>query len=301
MARAVSQWHAILVKKKQAIRPSPASVDQPTTGMGRPTKRRHTAQFPIFRDSVLRYFAVKENWDAVYPYVVRDRFSRRMYEHFVTDYARSHRCEYYLVDETDGERYLFNVYHSSQSVLHGCHKRHMDPFSRANKYAENDGIVRVGYGDKVCDITVSELNCFRWMHKRKVFEYMTEHEEEIKADMAAMAKLKRQGHAPDFGDVEEVVIVYDEPAAASSSSSSSSSVASSSSSSSASNASVYWQESTAAKKQLPPRKRKRYRDSSVNLVFNDHIEVESRFDNDMGGGGSMIDDQPPHASQSTVI
>lgn len=258
------------------------SADQPR--MGQPTKRRHATQFPIFRDSVLRYFAVKANWDAVYPYIAGNRFSRRMYEHFVSDYARSHRCEYYLTDETSGERYLFNVYHSSQSVLHGCHKRHMDPFNRTNPHAENGGVVRVGYGDHVCDVTVSELNCFRWMHRRRVFEYMAEHEAEIRADMCAMAKLRRRpASSPSSSSssssssttttataddepseavalIDEVVIDLQPPPSSSSASSS-----------------VYWQEATASKKQLPPRQRKRYRTSSVNLVFNDDIAIESHF------------------------
>jgi hypothetical protein len=284
----------------------PSSDDQLTAVwcMGQPTKRRHATQFPIFRESVLRYFAVKENWDAVYPYIAGNRFSRRMYEHFVSDYARSHRCEYYLTDETTGERYLFNVYHSSQSVLHGCHKRHMDPFNRTNPHAENGGVVRVGYGDRVCDVTVSELNCFRWMHRRRVFEYMAEHEEEIRADMCAMARLRRRSMSSSSSlssssttttttttendtNNSTVTTVNNEDDSSAVSPSSVSLIDEvvidlrppqpPSSSSSPSPSSVYWQEATASKKQLPPRQRKRYRTSSVNLVFNDNIAIESHF------------------------
>ena len=214
----------------------------------------------MYKDSVTSYFNDPEKWDAVYPYL-QGRLSRRFLEHFITEYARAYRCQYYLTDPDTNERYLFNVYHSAQSVLHGVHKVNMDPFNRKNVSAEENGFFEFGHGDKRCKVTVCELLFFRWAIKRDVLKYAEENEDAIKEDMANMARVKRE--AIGKRKVAEIVIelpdakalvAADHPLK-----------------------DEYWRESTAEKKQQPKRQRKRYRESAVNNVFNDDIHITGAF------------------------
>ena len=261
--------------------------------MGKKSNKRHQQQFPVFKESVIRFFSVKEHWDAVYPYLQGDRFSRRFLEHFITEYSRAHCCQYPLVDPATNETYLFNVYHSAQSVLLGVHKRHMDPFSRKNHSAHDNGVFTFGYGDKVCEVAVCELLLFRWALKHKVLEYAEKHQDEIKEDMANIARLKRvknkniqrkrtatppqQQH--DDEEEEHPVVVdsieIDIPDGIDLNDSMTSAAAEQ-----YPLRDEYWKSSTATKMQKPRKRRKRYRESAVNTVFNEDIEVKTVFNRD---------------------
>ncbi len=225
--------------------------------MPRSSRARHEAQFPVHRESVMQFFANENNWNAVYPYLNHERESRRFFEHFVTEYARAYRCEYPLKDPTTGRESLFNVYHDAQTVLLGVHKRHMDPFSRKNRNAVNDGFFEFGHGDKRCQVTVCELVFFRWALKKGVLAYADAHAAEIREDMARMSRVKRE--APKRKAPDEVVIELPTHPLKD----------------------AYWQSSTQEKKALPRKERKRYRRSAVSTVFNDEIEERHTF-----GGGS---------------
>jgi len=212
----------------------------------------------------VRFFNDAANWDKVYPYLNGERMSRRFLEHFVTEYARAYRCEYYLTDPSSGERYLFNVYHAAQTVLLGVHKRHMDPFSRKNRSAQDNGFFVFGHGDKKCEVTVCELVFFRWALKKGVLAYAEEHEAEIKEDMAKIAKLKRTvlDSRRHHHEVEEVVIELpsivggEQPHPL---------------------RDQYWQSATEEKKLQPRKERKRYRQSTVGTLYNENIAEVQTF------------------------
>ncbi len=237
--------------------------------MRRSSRSKHEAQFPVYLASVTKFFTVPENWEAVYPYLKGEKMSRRFLEHFITEYARAYRCEYYVTDPTSGERYLFNVYHQAQAVLLGVHKRHMDPFSRRNRSATNNGFFEFGHGDRKCMVTVCELIFFRWALKKKVLEYAEQHEAEIKADMARMARVKREStnasanakpasaNTADGKVIDEIVIELPPPENPLQD--------------------TYWRSATQEKKQMPRKQRKRYRTSAVSTVFNEDIEERDTF------------------------
>jgi hypothetical protein len=234
--------------------------------MGRTSTIRHKVQFQVYKDSVTGFFNNYVRWNKVYPYLKGEKFSRRFLEHFITEYARANKCEYYLEDT--GEKYLFNVYHSAQSVLLGVHKRHMDPFSRKNLSADNEGFFTFGYGEKICDVTVCELNFFRWALKKGVLAYAEKHQEEIKEDMARLARLKRE-FLGKRKDIEEVVIelpdgslapIHDAIALADHPLQD-----------------QYWKTATAEKMQQPRKQRKRYRRSAVSTVFNNELKELDTF------------------------
>lgn len=174
------------------------------TIMGKTTHSRHERQFPLFKESVLRWYT-QANWARVFPYLHSETMSRRFLEHFITEYARSNHCEYQLKDDFTGEIYNFNVYHSAQTVLAGVHKRNMDPFSRKNRNAANNGRFEFGYGDDRCMVSVCELIFFRWAVKHRVLEYAERHRQAIIDDMRSMSRAKRhlspsRADADDDGD-----------------------------------------------------------------------------------------------------
>lgn len=217
--------------------------------MPRGSKGKHERQFPVFKASVLQWYT-PERWERVYPYLQCKTFSRRFLEHFITEYARSHSCTYPLTDPLTGEVFNFNVYHSAQTVLAGVHKRHMDPFGRKNKNAADNGRFVHGFGDKVCEVSVCELVFFRWALKHNVMKYAEEHADEIRADMASMARVKRVHPV----SVEQIIIEV--PQAPTNPLQD-----------------IYWEDSVKECMQQPKRRRKRYRESTVDMVMNNKCEL----------------------------
>lgn len=160
--------------------------------MVRFTKMGHARRYEIQKRSVLRYFENEEKWAIVYEYLTGKTFSCRFLDHAITDYARVHNCQYHITDEATGERHLFNIYHSAQTILCGVHKKHMDPFRRRNKSMKGGGFFDFGSGDKMCRVNVPVLTFFRWAIRNKVLDYLEEHQQEIRDDMTKMARLKRK-------------------------------------------------------------------------------------------------------------
>ena len=212
---------------------------------------KNKAQFHLYKDSVVKFFSDREKWEAIYPYVNGEKFSRRFFEHFITEFSRSKCCQYPLKDPSTGETYIFNVYHSAQSVLMGVHKRFMDPFCRKTKGEANNGFFKFGFGKKVCEVAVCELLFFRWALTHKVLDYVNEHEAEIKADMAKMAQMKRSKQPQTQRVMNEFTVRSD--------------------------GDEYWRASIESKMQQPKRARKRYRGSNVETIVNEDIQVVSSF------------------------
>jgi hypothetical protein len=257
--------------------------------MGRLSSGKNARQYTLFRASVLAWYN-EENWARVYPYISGTIFSRRFIEHFTTDYSRSHHCEYPLEDPFTGDVYNFNVYHSAQTVLAGVHKRHMDPFGRKNHNVDNDGRFVFGYGSQLCEVTVCEMIFFRWWVKHNVGEYALAHYDEIQADMKAMARLKKgTKRNTDIQSIEEIEIELPPP--------SSNSIGTELTVSRANTIhsddmmsdnnendneddtnpfqDEYWEASVREKMQQPPKRRKRYRESTVNMTMNNHCVVKA--------------------------
>lgn len=224
--------------------------------MPKSSAEKHWRQFPLFKASVLKWYT-RERWDALYPYLKDPpRMSKRFLEHFITDYARAHNCCYPLTDPETGQTQMFNVFHSAQTVLMGVHKCFMDPFDRRNKDVADDGFIVHGYGAKKLRVNVCSLNFFRWAYKNQVLAYAEKHEAAIKADMAEMSKLKRERPIKEIHiDVPRTIATTGEHPLRD----------------------VYWQASTSDKMQHRKPKRKRYRESSVDIVVNDGAKVTTTF------------------------
>lgn len=215
------------------------------------TNARNQRQYEYFKASVVQWYTA-ERWDAVYPYIRGDVFSRRFIEHFITEYARAKKCEYPITDPDTGDVRMFNVYHSAQTVLIGVHKRHMDPFGRKNRDADGDGRFMFGFGDKKCMVSVCSLVFFRWAHTNRVLEYAQEHQEDIRADMRAMTVVKRSKiseihiSAPDITKAVAVTHPLQDE---------------------------YWRASLEECHQPPRKRRKRYRECLVDTLVTNQCVV----------------------------
>lgn len=214
------------------------------------------AKYDVYWNSVMQWYT-RARWDEIYPFISGEACSRRLLEHLVTDYSRARACEYPLKDPESGETVVFNIHHAAQTVLAGNHKAFMDPFGRKRKGAKNGGIFAFGWGDKTCSVSVSELVFFRWAYKHKVLDYARDNAEAIKADMALMAKVRRQGKR-ERPTIEEVVIELPDPA-------------------STPLRDKYWLESTYERKITPRPQRKRARKSGVAMVVNNQCIVTNLF------------------------
>ena len=102
-----------------------------------------------------------------------NNISLRMWDHFVTTYARGQHCEYMVRGN------LFNVYHSMQTMLVGLQKRRMDPFRR--RYRGFDTFVYRGV-----TTSVGQLTFFRWCLLYDVIDYVVKHQASIRANVKAV-------------------------------------------------------------------------------------------------------------------
>lgn len=227
---------------------------------------KHERQFSLFKESVLAWYTA-ERWDKIYPYITGKVFSRRFIEHFITEYARSHTCEYTLTDEFTGDVFNFNVYHAAQTVLIGTHKRHMDPFGRKNRDAADNGQFEFGFGEKKALVSVCSLVFFRWAHKHKIMEYAHEHEDDIRRDMNALTLLKR--HASSSTTTNAIVpvdeIEIELPLAKTRDDAAACPLKD-----------EYWQAAVEECMQRPRKRRKRYRECAVDMIVNDACEIQAR-------------------------
>jgi len=264
--------------------------------MGRSAHGKHERQFPVFKQSVLSWYT-PERWAAVYPYISGAVFSRRFIEHFITEYSRSHSCEYPLTDPFTGDVFTFNVYHAAQTVLLGVHKRHMDPFGRRNREADENGRFEFGYGEQRALVSVCALVFFRWAIKHRVMEYAREHEAAIKDDMQRLARLKRSVTVSEIeievpaGNALPSAMPSTMPSAMPSTMPSTMPSAMPSAMPLAMPPAMpstavgvvgasplqdeYWRASIDERMQQPRKRRKRYRESTVEMIVNNQCEIKA--------------------------
>lgn len=212
---------------------------------------RNQRQHAIIKESVIQWYT-PERWAAIYPYITGSVFSRRFIEHFITEYARAYKCEYPVMDPHTGDTKMFNVYHSAQTVLIGVHKRHMDPFGRRNRDVANDGRFMFGFGDQQCMVSVCSLIFFRWAYTNNVLQYAKDHENTIREDMRTITRIKRSKisvidiEVPDHHkQITPQNPLQDE----------------------------YWRASLEGCHQAPKKRRKRYRECSVDTLLTDKCVV----------------------------
>lgn len=161
---------------------------------------------------------------------------------------------------------------------------------------ENGGVFSFGYGTKRANVTVCELVFFRWALKHKVLEYAETHYEEIRRDMTALSRLRRNALAAgDDGQdvvpqrIQEIRIELSSPPPQEEEEEA---VADSAGalvlappqfeslvhrSAPPEEKDEYWLEATRERKQQPKKRRKRYRNGTVNMMVDNDCNVKSMF------------------------
>ena len=103
--------------------------------------------------------------------------SIRLIDYFVTKYSKNNKISYKLnnEDKTNKEQ-LFNVYASYKQQLKAYQKKHFDPFSRGD---------RIPYflGEQCIITTIGQLNFFKWLISKKVYDYIKNNHDKIQTEM----------------------------------------------------------------------------------------------------------------------
>ena len=106
--------------------------------------------------------------------------SIRLIDYFVTKYSKNNKISYKLIDDTStiysDKEQIFNVYTSYKQQLKAYQKKHFDPFSRGD---------RIPYflGEQCIITTIGQLNFFKWLISKKVYDYIIDNHDKIQSDM----------------------------------------------------------------------------------------------------------------------
>ncbi len=104
------------------------------------------------------------------------QISLRLVDYFVTNYAKKSNTSYML----SGRHFL--VYFNYKRELNAYSKRLFDPFCRRER------IMFQARGIEPFVTTVGQLNFFRWFIEKDIYNFVSEHREEIEKDMNSTLK-----------------------------------------------------------------------------------------------------------------
>jgi hypothetical protein len=104
------------------------------------------------------------------------QISLRLVDYFVTNYAKKSNTSYML----NGRHFL--VYFNYKRELNAYSKRLFDPFCRRER------IMFQARGIEPFVTTVGQLNFFRWFIEKDIYNFVSEHREEIEKDMNSTLK-----------------------------------------------------------------------------------------------------------------
>ena len=102
--------------------------------------------------------------------------SLRLVDYFVTNYAKKNNTSYML----SGRHFL--VYFNYKRELNAYSKRLFDPFCRRER------IMFQARGIEPFVTTVGQLNFFRWFIEKDIYNFVSEHREDIEKDMNSTLK-----------------------------------------------------------------------------------------------------------------
>jgi hypothetical protein len=102
--------------------------------------------------------------------------SLRMIDYFVTNYSKKFNTSYMLNNRH------FLVYFNYKRELNAYSKRLFDPFCRRER------IMFQARGIEPFVTTVGQLNFFRWFIEKDIYNFVSEHREEIEKDMTSTLK-----------------------------------------------------------------------------------------------------------------
>tara|TARA_B110000037_G_C17098620_1_gene497029 strand:+ start:1728 stop:2336 length:609 start_codon:yes stop_codon:yes gene_type:complete len=130
----------------------------------------------LLMQSLINFFAVKENLDNVIPIITgKSKISLRILDWFVTNYSKKNNISYQL--ELKKKTKNFIVYLDYKSQLKAYSKKQFDPFCRRERISFFD------HSNNELITTVGQLNFFRWSIENKIISYIVDNYSEIENDM----------------------------------------------------------------------------------------------------------------------
>lgn len=139
-----------------------------------------TSQENMIIKSLEKFYEDNHNVDIFLEIInLESLMSIRLIDYFVTKYSKNNKICYKLIDNNENKSkpdQLFNVYSSYKQQLKAYQKKHFDPFSRGD---------RIPYFVKdTCIITtIGQLNFFKWLISKNVYNYIKNNHEAIQNEM----------------------------------------------------------------------------------------------------------------------
>ena len=137
---------------------------------------------PMIYNSIVQWYSDPLNMSKFVDIMQNKNISLRIYNWFVTNYAKSHDCKF--KHTKNGVTRLVIVYHEYLANCKAYHKEWFDPICRS-KNKVNCITIDTVYNNKNITIKTSaaQLCFFRWIIDNGIDQYIKFHIEEIKADI----------------------------------------------------------------------------------------------------------------------
>ncbi len=136
-----------------------------------------TSQEDMIIKSLYNFYENDNNIDIFLNIInLNSLMSIRLIDYFVTKYSKNNKITYKLNDDNTNKEQLFNIYTSYKQQLKAYQKKHFDPFSRGD---------RIPYflGEHCIITTIGQLNFFKWLISKKVYDYIKDNFDKIQNEM----------------------------------------------------------------------------------------------------------------------
>lgn len=136
-----------------------------------------TSQEDMIIKSLYNFYENDNNIDIFLNIInLNSLMSIRLIDYFVTKYSKNNKITYKLNDDNTNKEQSFNIYTSYKQQLKAYQKKHFDPFSRGD---------RIPYflGEQCIITTIGQLNFFKWLISKKVYDYIKDNFDKIQNEM----------------------------------------------------------------------------------------------------------------------
>lgn len=137
---------------------------------------------PVLYDSLVAWYDDPINLSRFAEIILGRKVSLRVYNWFVTNYAKSHDVKYLHIK--NGIQRLVIVYHEYTMSCKKFHKNNFDPICRTYDSESNLELSVVYKGTPVIIKTnIAQLTFFKWAISLAIDQYIEKHLQDIKKDM----------------------------------------------------------------------------------------------------------------------
>jgi len=137
----------------------------------------YTTQNELLLNNLMSFYEKNDNLSKMLKIITGETcISLSIVDWFATNYAKKNYTVYNLKKE-NGENVRFKVYQDYKLKLKAYSKRRFDPFCRGEK-------ISIPYKDgSFIEITIGQLNFFKWALENRVIDYINENYNHIEKDM----------------------------------------------------------------------------------------------------------------------